>query len=102
MLVRAGEDEDLKRMMWVVENLQEELLTADEARMAADQQVQARSKVVQGLQVQPSPPYHDICQLQPVFIRCAILTGFVSVSLIKSAVNVECCFQISFWTLTPD
>ena len=51
MLVRAGEDEDLKRMMWVVENLQEELLTADEARMAADQQVQARSRVVQGLQV---------------------------------------------------
>ena len=51
MLVHAGEDEDLKRMMWVVENLQEELLAADEARMAADQQVQARSKVVQGLQV---------------------------------------------------
>ena len=51
MLARAGEDEDLKRMMWVVENLQEELLTADEARMAADQQVQARSRVVQGLQV---------------------------------------------------
>ena len=40
-------------MMWVVENLQEELLTADEARMAADQHVQARSKVVQGLQVLP-------------------------------------------------
>ena len=54
MLVQAGEDEDLKRMMWVVENLQEELLTADEARMAADQQVQARSKVVQGLQVRPN------------------------------------------------
>ena len=50
-LVQAGEDEDLKRMMWVVENLQEELLTADEARMAADQQVQSRSKVVQNLQV---------------------------------------------------
>ena len=43
-------------MMWVVENLQEELLTADEARMAADQQVQARSKVVQGLQVAPQTP----------------------------------------------
>ena len=38
-------------MMWVVENLQEELLVADEARMAADQQVQASSRVVQALQV---------------------------------------------------
>ena len=38
-------------MMWVVENLQEELLAADEARMAADQQVQASSRVVQALQV---------------------------------------------------
>lgn len=38
-------------MMWVVENLQEELLAANEARMAADQRVQARSKVVQALQV---------------------------------------------------
>lgn len=44
-------------MMWVVENLQEELLTADEARMAADQQVQARSKVVQGLQVASQTPF---------------------------------------------
>ena len=60
--MQAGEDEDLKRMMWVVENLQEELLTADEARMAADQQVQARSKVVQGLQVclPPISPIHWI------------------------------------------
>ena len=49
--MRAGEDEDIKRMMWVVENLQEELLAADEARMAADQQVQASSRVVQALQV---------------------------------------------------
>lgn len=59
--MQAGEDEDLKRMMWVVENLQEELLTADEARMAADQQVQARSKVVQGLQVPSTPtvPAHS-------------------------------------------
>ena len=50
-LMHAGEDEDMKRMMWVVENLQEELLAADEARLAADRQVQACSKIVQGLQV---------------------------------------------------
>ena len=50
-LMHAGEDEDMKRMMWVVENLQEELLAADKARLAADRQVQACSKVVQGLQV---------------------------------------------------
>lgn len=54
--MRAGEDEDIKRMMWVVENLQEELLAADEARMAADQQVQASSRVVQALQVDSLKP----------------------------------------------
>lgn len=54
--LRAGENEDIKRMMWVVENLQEELLAADGARMAAEQQVQACSKIVQALQViHPSP-----------------------------------------------
>ena len=47
----AGEDEDMKRMMWVVENLQEELMAADSARMAADELVRARHAVVQGLQV---------------------------------------------------
>ena len=55
--MRAGEDEDIKRMMWVVENLQEELLAADEARMAADQQVQASSRVVQALQVDSLKPF---------------------------------------------
>ena len=38
-------------MAWVVENLQEELIAADSARMAADEQVQARSIIVQDLQV---------------------------------------------------
>jgi len=48
--VGAGEDEDIKRMMWVVENLQEELLAADQARMAADEQVKARARIMQALQ----------------------------------------------------
>jgi hypothetical protein len=47
----AGEDEDLKQTMWVVEHLQEELIAADNARMAADEQVQWRSHIVQELQV---------------------------------------------------
>jgi hypothetical protein len=50
-VVVAGEDEELKRVMWVVENLQEDLLAADNARMAADEKVQARSIIVQDLQV---------------------------------------------------
>lgn len=61
--MRAGEDEDIKRMMWVVENLQEELLAADEARIAADQQVQASSRVVQALQVDLLGPLLLSCLL---------------------------------------
>lgn len=49
--MRTGEDEELKRVAWVVENLQEELIAADSARMAADEQVQARCIIVQDLQV---------------------------------------------------
>ena len=47
----SGEDEELKRMAWVADNLQQELLAADAARMAADALVRERSAVVQGLQV---------------------------------------------------
>ena len=43
-------------MMWVVENLQEELMAADAARMAADGLVRARHAVVQGLQVRAVKP----------------------------------------------
>ncbi len=50
-VINAGEDEDLNQTMWVVEHLQEELIAADNARRAADEQVQARSHVVQKLQV---------------------------------------------------
>ena len=54
----AGEDEDMKRMMWVVENLQEELLAADTARLAADELVRARSSIVRGLQARPPVRCH--------------------------------------------
>lgn len=50
-IMTVGEDEDLKQTMWVVEHLQEELIAADDARRAADEQVQARSHIVQKLQV---------------------------------------------------
>ncbi|BDA49596.1 hypothetical protein COCOBI_14-2150 [Coccomyxa sp. Obi] len=50
--VAEGEDEELKQTMWVVEHLQEELIAADNARMAADEQVQARSHIVQELQLE--------------------------------------------------
>lgn len=51
VVIVVGEDEDLKQTMWVVEHLQEELIAADNARMTADEQVQARSHIVQELQV---------------------------------------------------
>ena len=38
-------------MAWVADNLQQELLAADAARMAADELVRERSAVVQSLQV---------------------------------------------------
>lgn len=75
-LMHAGEDEDMKRMMWVVENLQEELLAADEARLAADRQVQACSKVVQGLQVRAHALINKPLQESIEYLKSITLVSF--------------------------
>ena len=47
----AGEDPELKHLAWVVENLQEELIRANGARIAADGEVARLQAEVQALQV---------------------------------------------------
>lgn len=47
----TGEDAQLKQMLWVVENLQEELFRAQEYRLQAERRQQQHRLTISGLQV---------------------------------------------------
>ncbi len=46
-----GEDAKLKQMLWVVENLQEELFRAQEYRLQAEKKQQRHRSTINSLQV---------------------------------------------------
>ncbi len=47
----TGEDAKLKQMLWVVENLQEELFRAQEYRLQAEKKQQRHRSTINSLQV---------------------------------------------------
>ena len=51
MLCFTGEDAKLKQMLWVVENLQEELFRAQEYRLQAEKKQQRHRSTINSLQV---------------------------------------------------
>lgn len=51
MWCHAGEDAKLKQMLWVVENLQEELFRAQEYRLQAEKRQQQHRATITSLQV---------------------------------------------------
>ena len=51
MRCHAGEDAKLKQMLWVVENLQEELFRAQEYRLQAEKRQQQHRATITSLQV---------------------------------------------------
>lgn len=51
MLCFAGEDAKLKQMLWVVENLQEELFRSQEYRLKAEKRQQEDRGTIDQLQV---------------------------------------------------
>ena len=63
MGARTGEDQELKHLAWVVENLQEELIRANAARCAADADVVSLQGHVEALQVWHCTALHCICDI---------------------------------------
>ena len=51
LLIISGEDAKLKQMLWVVENLQEELFRSQEYRLAAEKRQQQARLTITALQV---------------------------------------------------
>ena len=79
---RVGEDPELKHLAWVVENLQEEMIKASAARLAADQEVVRLRREVDLLQVLPN--------LADVILLHVIHTA-TPVELIASTRPCNCC-----------